>query len=606
MAPGSYWIAAGAVDRGGGIERTVADIILSFQWMLDPDGNPDTDWDVPDVCSNSWGVTTSHGYPPCDDLFWSYIDACEAAGTVVIFAAGNEGTSGLRRPGDRASDAYRNLAVAAVDANTSGWPIAYFSSRGPTYCTPGDTAAIKPDISAPGVSVRSAYPGGGYVYMSGTSMATPHVAGVIALIREANPNLAVDEIKQIIYETAYDLGSPGEDNDYGWGMIDAYEAVMLAMGDSLLVADFSGNPTSGCAPLTVTFTDQSSGEINTWAWDFGDGGTSNEQNPVYIYQNAGTYTVSLTVTGPEGSDTETKANYITVSDVPLADFYGSPDSGSAPLTVNFYDQSSGNPSNWSWDFGEGGTSNEQNPGYTYTSPGIYTVSLTVSNDCGTDIETKLDYITVTETVVFEIHVDNIVVSRTSTAMTGRVKWYGLAQVTVVDQNNQPVTDASVTGFFNEPWTKTETAITNSYGIAVLSSKDTPKPPSDWCFEVTDISHANYIYDPASNIVTRACESGPVFRQQVVKPEIPDRITLSQNHPNPFNPITTINFTLPFASYYELTIHNIMGQIVTRFDGYSNPGTVNIVWDGTDQASGVYLYKLTVGDFIATKKMLLLK
>ena len=227
VAPGSYWISAGAIDRGGGIPTTVADAIESFEWMIDPDGDPSTNWDVPDVCSNSWRVTTGHGYPPCDDLFWSYLDACEAAGTVIIFSAGNEGYGGLGRPSDRATDDYRTFAVAAVDANDPDWPIASFSSRGPTYCTPDGSEAIKPDISGPGVDVRSSIPGGGYGYKSGTSMASPHINGVVALMREAAPDISVEEIKEIIYQTAYDLGDPGEDNDFGWGMIDAYKAVLL-------------------------------------------------------------------------------------------------------------------------------------------------------------------------------------------------------------------------------------------------------------------------------------------------------------------------------------------------------------------------------------------
>jgi subtilisin family serine protease len=226
VAPGAFWISAGAIDRGGGIPKTVADAIASLEWMIDPDGNPDTNWDVPAVCSNSWRLVTAHGYTPCDDLFWNYLDACEAAGTVIIFSAGNEGYSGLGRPPDRATDDYRCFAVGAVDANDPNWPIAGFSSRGPTYCTPNGSAAIKPDISAPGVNVRSSVPGGGYGQKSGTSMASPHINGVVALMREANPNIGVDEIKEIIYQTAYDLGPTGEDNDYGWGMVDAYEAVL--------------------------------------------------------------------------------------------------------------------------------------------------------------------------------------------------------------------------------------------------------------------------------------------------------------------------------------------------------------------------------------------
>jgi bacillopeptidase F len=229
VAPGARWIAAGAIDRpGAGVHGTVAHAISSFEWMVDPDGDPATNWDVPAVCGNSWGVTTGHGYPECDELFWSFLDAVEAAGTVIVFAAGNEGADGLRRPSDRATDEYRTLAVAAVDAAVSGWPVAGFSSRGPTTCTPDGSAAVKPDIAAPGVNVRSAFPGGGYGGADGTSMATPHVTGVIALMRQANPDLSVEQIKQIIYDTAFDLGGTGEDNEYGHGMIDAYAAVQQA------------------------------------------------------------------------------------------------------------------------------------------------------------------------------------------------------------------------------------------------------------------------------------------------------------------------------------------------------------------------------------------
>jgi len=275
VAPGAYWIAAAPIDRGGGISRTVSDAILSFEWLIDPDGDPETNWDVPDVCSNSWGLTTGHGYPPCDETFWSYLDACEAAGIVIIFSAGNEGSSGLRRPSDRATDDYRTFAVAAVDANDPDWPIAGFSSRGPTYCTPNGDPAIKPDIAAPGVSVRSSLPGGGYGSLSGTSMASPHINGVVALMREANPNIGVEEIKEIIFSTAYDLGNPGEDNDYGWGMVDAYEAV-LHTSLSPSVPELNG-PVTGIERETLEFTlsstDPEEDDVYYYV-DWGDNSTS--------------------------------------------------------------------------------------------------------------------------------------------------------------------------------------------------------------------------------------------------------------------------------------------------------------------------------------------
>jgi subtilisin family serine protease len=238
VAPDAEWIHAAVIDRVS-IAQTIADAILSFQWMIDPDGNPATNFDVPAVCSNSWGLADVHGVPDCDQTFWAFLDASEAAGTVQAFSAGNEGSAAnsLRRPADRATDAYRTFAVGAVDGNVPSWPIAGFSSRGPTNCGPGGSLAIKPDISAPGVNVRSAMPGGGYGNMSGTSMASPHINGVVALIRQANPDISVNDIKQVIYDTAFNLGPAGEDNDYGWGMVDAFEAVQAVQSLSFSFPD---------------------------------------------------------------------------------------------------------------------------------------------------------------------------------------------------------------------------------------------------------------------------------------------------------------------------------------------------------------------------------
>ncbi len=230
VAPGAQWIAAGAIDRGGGIERTVADAIKAFQWMADPDDNPRSVFDVPHTCGNSWGLINAHGYSECHQIFWTWIDAAEAAGTTHIFAAGNSGLSEFARPADRASTAYDSIAIGACDANEPGCPIAGFSSRGPTNCSPGGRPATKPEVTAPGVSVRSCWSNGGYIHSSGTSMATPHVNGVMALLYSANPDLTSDEAKQILYDTATDKGPRGEDNTFGWGLVNAYDAVYTALG----------------------------------------------------------------------------------------------------------------------------------------------------------------------------------------------------------------------------------------------------------------------------------------------------------------------------------------------------------------------------------------
>src|SRR5205823_3235257 len=110
----------------------------------------------------------------------------------------------------------------AAGATDTGDGIASFSSRGPI--TWDGTELIKPDVSAPGHNVISCKDGGGYRSMSGTSMACPHVSGLVALMVQGNPSLKVDEIETILRESAIDLGAPGNDNDFGRGRIDARKA----------------------------------------------------------------------------------------------------------------------------------------------------------------------------------------------------------------------------------------------------------------------------------------------------------------------------------------------------------------------------------------------
>jgi PKD repeat protein len=148
-------------------------------------------------------------------------------------------------------------------------------------------------------------------------------------------------------------------------------------------------------PLTVQFTDASTGVITGRSWDFGDGQSSTQTNPSHIYANAGTYTVSLTVTGPGGSNTKMRSNYITVTEpAPAADFTGAPTSGVKPLTVQFTDASTGVITGRSWDFGDGQNSTQTNPSHLYANAGTYTVSLTLTGPGGGSIKSRPNYITV--------------------------------------------------------------------------------------------------------------------------------------------------------------------------------------------------------------------
>lgn len=270
VAWGAEWIAANAIDQGVG-SAFDNDVIACFQWFADPDGNPNTNNDVPDVVQNSWRINEGFGsgYTDCDSRWWAAIDNCEASGVVCCFSAGNEGSGAqtIGSPADRATTPTNAFSIGAVDATNYGWPypIAYFSSRGPTGCPVSPDLKIKPEVCGPGVDVYSSVPGGGYDgTWDGTSMSGPHVAGVVALMRQANPDLDVDTIKQILMDTARDEGTTGEDNTYGHGFIDAYEAVLSAVQGFGFVEGTVTNASYGNAPLQGVTVELLG---TNWSWD---------------------------------------------------------------------------------------------------------------------------------------------------------------------------------------------------------------------------------------------------------------------------------------------------------------------------------------------------
>jgi PGF-pre-PGF domain-containing protein len=158
---------------------------------------------------------------------------------------------------------------------------------------------------------------------------------------------------------------------------------------SIPVARFTTNSTIGFRSLNIAFTDTSTGFPTSWSWDLGDGSTSTSQNPEHEYSNVGNYSVALTVANEIGSNYTQKINYITVlPQPPSSNFISNITSGNIPLTVKFYDTSTGSPSSWNWDFGDRYTSTEQNPTHTYSSAGNYIVNLTVSNENGIASKTR--------------------------------------------------------------------------------------------------------------------------------------------------------------------------------------------------------------------------
>ncbi|MFN8847542.1 MAG: S8 family peptidase [Bdellovibrionales bacterium] len=216
VAPQSKLYIGRIIGRSGA--ATEANILLSLQWMADPDGNPETQ-DAVHVVSNSWGFGGAfNSRDPQDDPHCAVLNRLRVMNVLPVFAAGNEGPSAasLRVPG-ACPDSF---TVGATDAKDS---IARFSSRGPAKWKTVELP--KPDITAPGVNTISAKPGGGYQPMSGTSMATPHVAGVVALIKQARPQLNQAQIQEVIQRTSVDKGAPGYDQIFGHGRADVLGAI---------------------------------------------------------------------------------------------------------------------------------------------------------------------------------------------------------------------------------------------------------------------------------------------------------------------------------------------------------------------------------------------
>jgi uncharacterized repeat protein (TIGR01451 family) len=228
MAPGARWIAvpgicgytmpSGYADDIGGIR--------TFQWLLCP---TDLSGDLstrdcslaPDVINNSWGSSN-----PADDTFRPIVQVLRAAGIAPVFASGNP-SSGLGSIGSPGSIP-EGITVGATDSADSVTP---FSGRGPSLYE----GVQKPELTAPGANIKSSVPDGGYVSAGGTSMAAPHVSGLIALmvsadLQDGRRDLNVDELLTFMEYSALDLGPSGPDDEYGYGRIDAYNAVRWILG----------------------------------------------------------------------------------------------------------------------------------------------------------------------------------------------------------------------------------------------------------------------------------------------------------------------------------------------------------------------------------------
>ncbi len=281
-APGARWIAVRAFDHSGfGLESWIH---AGFQWLLAPAGDPAL---APDIVSNSWSNRNTW-----NTEFRPDVQALVAAGILPVFAAGNFGpdAGSIGSPGSHPEA----LAVGASDPDDE---VATFSGRGPS-----PFVDIKPEVLAPGVALWSSLPGGAYGEMSGTSMATPLVAGVAALIRQAAPALTTGQMIRAITTTAVAVGAPWPNSDAGWGRVDALAAVAAIAHPGYLEGVVRGSGNLPLAGAAVRATEHGGGAASAALTD-SDGRWS-------LITAPGTYDLEATAFG-YASEVETGVTVVT-------------------------------------------------------------------------------------------------------------------------------------------------------------------------------------------------------------------------------------------------------------------------------------------------------
>ncbi len=711
VAPDAEWISAGVIDQGRSLGVTIADILDAFQWALNPDGDLTTTDDVPDVILNSWGIPAGI-FADCDNSFWGAIDLVEAAGIVTIFAAGNEGPlpRTVRDPADRASSPLNAFSVGAVDAESS---IASFSSRGPSRCNP---EAVKPEVVAPGVSIRSATKDGGYALMSGTSMAAPYIAGLVALAREAYPNASVRRIKEALIASAQDLGVLGEDNAYGWGMVDA--ALFLELLDDPAPVSFSlrevawengaiGAPGSeigleitlgqsgahlSAVAARLTSLDAEAAEVqgDSTSFLFGPIGSIAQTSQPFVITLADTLTHGRSLgfalklyrsTGEliDSLTFELAAGY------PAPGLLGAHESGGLALSVSDFGQFGLAAGSLYPVGGEGlrfgGSDNLLYEGAIFVGRSPLQLATATRGDDGRFAPSDFvatealatgtggSYRATMKDQAAPIPIPITIRQETEADSDGR---FIILKYTIVNTSLEIISNLAMGCLFDLDMPGGDivdydavegmltirggtgpiiglTALENGrlfhrlangseklglsrgdlYSLLSDSVSRDDAASDDAMVSLTSQPVTLHPGDSAtvSYVVLGADDFATVYdnliaaRERYLSPTdvdddnplgLPDDFTLHANYPNPFNPTTTISWSLQSRARVELTVVNLLGQTVaTLADGEYPAGTHSLRWDSRDQsgrrlASGVYFARLTTPSGSAVRKMMLLK
>ncbi|MBN2001467.1 PKD domain-containing protein [candidate division KSB1 bacterium] len=454
-------------------------------------------------------------------------------------------------------------------------------------------------------------------------------------------------------------------------------------------ADFVANKTTAYTNEEIQFTNQSTGEIHSYRWDFGDNRSSTIENPTHAYNAPGKYSVSLTVTGPNSSDKKKKTDYITVLQIPqvFAVFSPSEIQGIAPFEVEFTNESTGLIDSCRWNFGDGHTSTEENPSFIYRDPGHYTVQLIVYGEMDIDSTYGKVNVFIAEPVIVSItDVENdqggkVLVDWERSGYDGTVDsiitvysvWEQLEKSWVEIGSVKACKDLHYTYLANTLNDSCPDGINFSYfrikahtadpSIFYFSPADSgysvdnisPEAPVnlqavanpgaiylEWEeSEAEDFGHFLVFRDDStidqtveSNFTDTKVVAGEFYIYKVqavdlhgnhsefsdpvkvyfgssginIYSGIPKEYRLMQNYPNPFNAQTYIRFGLPKASRVHLVITNLLGQIIyTLKDEDMKAGYHLLSFDASKLSSGIYFYQLDVeNNFVETKKMLLLR
>ena len=333
MAPDARWIAVKVFNDRGTATSTA--IHRGFQWLLDPDGNPDTA-DAPDVVNDSWTLSASG----CNLDFQPDLAKLRAAGILPVFAAGNYGPSA----GTVFSPA-NNPEAFAVGSTDDADVLDPSSSRGPSACG----QPVVPRAVAPGVDVRTTDLYGLYTTASGTSLAAPHVAGALALLLSAFPDLPADRQAAALDSGAVDLGPGGPDNDYGAGRLDVLAAYhWLASAPDFTVSASPSTATTtpgGTASYSVSVAGVNgfTGDVSLSlaglsaaqaGWAFGPavvtGGSGTARVDVTTTANIAPGSYLLALTGTSGSTTRTAYATLVIPAPPNFSMAVSPGSSTVP------------------------------------------------------------------------------------------------------------------------------------------------------------------------------------------------------------------------------------------------------------------------------------